>query len=74
MKKEHIDRIKEGFRWVFQEGDGTGVKYFKNAPYKPAGKTGTAQTVYGGDDPIGRNAKRRTYGMLQLNVSWICSI
>ena len=19
MKKEHIDRIKEGFRWVFQE-------------------------------------------------------
>ncbi|HDR8500661.1 TPA: penicillin-binding protein 2, partial [Bacillus cereus] len=57
MKKEHIDRIKEGFRWVFQEGDGTGVKYFKNAPYKPAGKTGTAQTVYGGDDPIGRNAK-----------------
>lgn len=29
MKKEHIDRIKEGFRWVFQEGDGTGVKYFK---------------------------------------------
>ena len=40
MKKEHIDRIKEGFRWVFQEGDGTGVKYFKNVPYKPAGKTG----------------------------------
>ena len=29
MKKEHIDRIKEGFRLVFQEGDGTGVKYFK---------------------------------------------
>ena len=57
MKTEHINRIKEGFRWVFQEGDGTGVKYFKNASYKPAGKTGTAQTVYGGDDPIGRNAK-----------------
>ena len=57
MKTEYIDRIKEGFRWVFQEGDGTGVKHFKNAPYKPAGKTGTAQTVYGGDDPIGRNAK-----------------
>lgn len=32
-------------------------KAFQNAPYKPAGKTGTAQTVYGGDDPIGRNAK-----------------
>ena len=24
---------------------------------KPAGKTGTAQTVYGGDKEIGRNAK-----------------
>ena len=40
MKKEYIDRVKEGFRRVFQEGDGTGVKYFKNAPYKPAGKQG----------------------------------
>ncbi|RHW05921.1 peptidoglycan D,D-transpeptidase FtsI family protein [Bacillus cereus] len=57
MKSEYIDRVKEGFRWGFQEGDGTGVKYFKNDPYKPAGKTGTAQTVYGGDDPIGRNEK-----------------
>ncbi|HFK1711792.1 TPA: peptidoglycan D,D-transpeptidase FtsI family protein [Bacillus mycoides] len=50
MKKEYIDRVKEGFRRVFQEGDGTGVSTFKNLPYKPAGKTGTAQTVYGGDD------------------------
>ena len=49
MKKEHMSRIKEGFRWVFQEGDGTGVKYFKTRHIKPAGKTGTAQTVYGGD-------------------------
>ncbi|WP_249652167.1 penicillin-binding transpeptidase domain-containing protein, partial [Lysinibacillus sp. D4A1_S13] len=47
MRTEYIDRIQEGFRWVFQEGDGTGVKHLKNAPYKPAGKTGTAQTVYG---------------------------
>ncbi|WP_410985594.1 peptidoglycan D,D-transpeptidase FtsI family protein [Bacillus cereus] len=57
MKKEYIDRIQEGFRQVFQEGDGTGVKTFKNAPYKPAGKTGTAQTVYGGEDPIGRDSE-----------------
>ncbi|WP_459502687.1 peptidoglycan D,D-transpeptidase FtsI family protein [Bacillus sp. C1] len=57
VKSEYIDRVKEGFRWVFQEGDGTGVKYFKNASYKPAGKTGTAQTVYGGDNKIGRNEK-----------------
>ncbi|MBO1580479.1 penicillin-binding protein 2 [Bacillus sp. XF8] len=57
VKSEYIDRVKEGFRWVFQEGDGTGVKYFQKAPYKPAGKTGTAQTVYGGDSEIGRNEK-----------------
>ncbi|PEP84075.1 peptidoglycan D,D-transpeptidase FtsI family protein [Bacillus pseudomycoides] len=57
VKSEYIDRVKEGFRWVFQEGDGTGVKYFQKAPYKPAGKTGTAQTVYGGDGKIGRNEK-----------------
>ncbi|HEK9099119.1 penicillin-binding protein 2 [Bacillus pfraonensis] len=57
VKSEYIDRVKEGFRWVFQEGDGTGVKYFRNAPYKPAGKTGTAQTVYGGESKIGRNEK-----------------
>ena len=25
MKKEYIDRVQEGFRRVFQEGDGTGV-------------------------------------------------
>ncbi|PHE51717.1 penicillin-binding transpeptidase domain-containing protein, partial [Bacillus pseudomycoides] len=23
VKSEYIDRVKEGFRWVFQEGDGT---------------------------------------------------
>ncbi|MED4651880.1 peptidoglycan D,D-transpeptidase FtsI family protein [Bacillus pseudomycoides] len=57
VKSDYIDRVKEGFRWVFQEGDGTGVKYFQKAPYKPAGKTGTAQTVYGGDSKIGRNEK-----------------
>ncbi len=30
---------------------------FTGAKYKAAGKTGTAQTVYGGDKEIGRNAK-----------------
>ncbi|OUB23750.1 penicillin-binding protein [Bacillus thuringiensis serovar yunnanensis] len=49
MKKDYIDRVKEGFRKVFQENGGTGAQYFQNDPNKPAGKTGTAQTVYGGD-------------------------
>ncbi|MFJ7616114.1 peptidoglycan D,D-transpeptidase FtsI family protein [Bacillus cereus] len=57
MPIEYIERVQEGFRRVFQEGDGTGVRTFQKAPYKPAGKTGTAQTVYGGDDEIGRDAQ-----------------
>ena len=40
MKQEYINQVKEGFRKVFQEGDGTGVRAFQKAPYKPAGKTG----------------------------------
>nr|WP_255846645.1 penicillin-binding protein 2 [Bacillus pacificus] len=57
MKEEYINQVKEGFRKVFQEGDGTGVRAFQKASYKPAGKTGTAQTVYGGESDIGRNEK-----------------
>ncbi|HDR4423995.1 TPA: penicillin-binding protein 2 [Bacillus cereus] len=57
MKEEYINQVKEGFRRVFQEGDGTGVRAFQKAAYKPAGKTGTAQTVYGGESDIGRNEK-----------------
>ncbi|CUB32948.1 peptidoglycan D,D-transpeptidase FtsI family protein [Bacillus cereus] len=57
MKEEYIKQVKEGFRKVFQEGDGTGVRAFQKASYKPAGKTGTAQTVYGGESDIGRNEK-----------------
>lgn len=57
MKEEYINQVKEGFRKVFKEGDGTGVRAFQKVSYKPAGKTGTAQTVYGGESDIGRNEK-----------------
>ena len=57
MKEDYINQVKEGFRKVFQEGDGTGVRAFQKASYKPAGKTGTAQIVYGGESDIGRNEK-----------------
>ncbi|MED0819002.1 penicillin-binding protein 2, partial [Bacillus paranthracis] len=66
MKEEYINQVKEGFRKVFQEGDGTGVRAFQKASYKPAGKTGTAQTVYGGESDIGRNEKgerRKCYNL-----------
>ena len=29
MKEEYINQVKEGFRKVFQEGDGTGVRAFQ---------------------------------------------
>ncbi|MGE6591507.1 peptidoglycan D,D-transpeptidase FtsI family protein [Bacillus mycoides] len=57
MPESQIKRVQEGFRQVFNDTGGTATKYFAGAPYKAAGKTGTAQTVYGGDKEIGRNAK-----------------
>ena len=57
MKEDWIKHVQEGFRQVFNDPGGTATKYFATAPYKAAGKTGTAETVYGGDKAIGRNAK-----------------
>ena len=69
MKTEYIKRVQEGFRRVFQEGDGTGVKYFQKAPYKPAGKTGTAQTVYGGDELYGRDSQGQRIRCYNLTLA-----
>ncbi|MBP3968365.1 penicillin-binding protein 2 [Bacillus sp. WL1] len=66
MPESQIKRVQEGFRQVFNDSGGTAAKYFAGAPYKAAGKTGTAQTVYGGDKEIGRNAKgerKETYNL-----------
>ncbi|WJE51731.1 penicillin-binding protein 2 [Bacillus cereus] len=66
MPEEHIKRVQEGFRQVFNDQGGTGTKYFTGASYKAAGKTGTAQTVYGGDKEIGREAtgqRKETYNL-----------
>lgn len=68
-EKEYIDRVQEGFRRVFQEDDGTGVHYFQKASYKPAGKTGTAQTVYGGDDPVGRDEQGKRIRCYNLTLA-----
>mgnify|MGYP001413802348 CR=1 FL=1 len=43
MDEKYIKRVQEGLRQVFQEPGGTAVRVFGNAPYNPAGKTGTAQ-------------------------------
>ncbi|MGE7862198.1 peptidoglycan D,D-transpeptidase FtsI family protein [Bacillus mobilis] len=66
MPESQIKRVQEGFRQVFNDSGGTATKYFTGAPYKAAGKTGTAQTVYGGDKEIGRDAKgerKETYNL-----------
>ncbi|MHC0035307.1 peptidoglycan D,D-transpeptidase FtsI family protein [Pseudoneobacillus sp. C159] len=55
MKDEHITRVQEGFRQVFQESGGTATSFFNFKPYsdyKIAGKTGTAQSNY--YDPIAK--------------------
>ena len=46
MKTEYIDRIKEGFRWVFQEGDGLGVKYFKMRHINPLERQDSPNCVW----------------------------
>lgn len=42
--EEWINRVQRGFRGVFTEPLGTG-RSFAGEPYRPAGKTGTAETV-----------------------------
>ncbi|WP_395947772.1 peptidoglycan D,D-transpeptidase FtsI family protein [Bacillus sp. X1(2014)] len=50
MKSDWLYRVKLGFRKVMQERGGTAYKYFGNAPYSPAGKTGTAEAFYDGPE------------------------
>lgn len=43
-----IEQVQEGFRLVAQASQGTASSYFRDAPYKMAAKTGTAEGVYDG--------------------------
>lgn len=47
-KTSWIQHVQEGFREVMQDPQGTAYSAFHDAPYKPAGKTGTAEGVYDG--------------------------
>jgi len=54
MSQDNIQRVQEGFRQAFQEQRGTGYAMFNDAPYNPAGKTGTAQnSVYKDGEKLG---------------------
>jgi cell division protein FtsI/penicillin-binding protein 2 len=48
LKNGWMKNVQEGFRQVMQNPEGTGYGKFGNAPYLPAGKTGTAQAFYDG--------------------------
>lgn len=51
VKDEYIDRVQQGFYKAFNEPGGTGYNYWHDAPYKPVGKTGTAENaVFGKRD------------------------
>ncbi|MFS0782849.1 peptidoglycan D,D-transpeptidase FtsI family protein [Bacillus sp. 1P06AnD] len=68
MKQSWIERVQEGFRRVMQEPGGTGYSAFGDAKYDIAGKSGTAQTQYGG--PI--KAVNKRYGAEDIiNLSMI---
>lgn len=48
MEKEWFNRVHTGFKKVMQEPGGTAYRFFGDAPYSPAGKTGTAEAFYDG--------------------------
>ncbi|MFT4412642.1 peptidoglycan D,D-transpeptidase FtsI family protein [Fredinandcohnia humi] len=56
MDSEYIERVQQGFVRVMSGKRGTARSYFANKPYKPAGKTGTAEAFYY-DNKTGINHK-----------------
>ncbi|MFA1820423.1 peptidoglycan D,D-transpeptidase FtsI family protein [Virgibacillus oceani] len=46
MDQSEIERVQEGFRRTFQYSEGTGSDHWMDKDYNPAGKTGTAETMY----------------------------
>ncbi|ASB88356.1 penicillin-binding protein 2 [Bacillus sonorensis] len=48
MSEAYIKEVQQGFRRVMTKG--TAASQFASAKYKPAGKTGTAQSYYDGPD------------------------
>ncbi|PNB76438.1 penicillin-binding protein, partial [Pseudomonas sp. FW305-BF6] len=69
MKDSYIDRVKEGFYKVYNEVGGTANIYFQGVDYKPAGKTGTAQSVYDGPDRKKYNGPQKTYNLTLIGYA-----
>ncbi|OMC85265.1 penicillin-binding protein 2 [Viridibacillus sp. FSL H8-0123] len=62
--KEEINQVKEGMRRVYFGNQGSGARYFRDAEFTAAGKTGTAQAIYYGP-------KKSAYGTNTLSITHI---
>jgi penicillin-binding protein A len=62
MNPYYIERVQEGFRRVMQMKGGTAYAYFGGKSYKPAGKTGTAESFYYD------NEKKKLYSTYNLTL------
>ena len=56
--------MKKGMEHIYYGPHGTAPNLFNGAPYTAAGKTGTAQSAYYGDD-------RSKYGMASVNLTHV---
>ena len=70
MEKQWLDRVHTGFKKVMQESGGTAYRYFGNATYSPAGKTGTAEAFY--DGPL-REKGDPLMKTMNLSLGWLCA-
>ncbi|MCM3743358.1 penicillin-binding protein 2 [Sporosarcina luteola] len=61
---KEIEQVKKGMQYVYYGPNGTGRNIFNGASYTAAGKTGTAQSSYYGDD-------RSKYGMASVNLTHV---
>ncbi|MGE7919434.1 peptidoglycan D,D-transpeptidase FtsI family protein [Viridibacillus sp. NPDC093762] len=61
---EEINHVKEGMRRVYFGSQGSGARYFNDAKFTAAGKTGTAQAIYYGP-------KESAYGTNTLSITHI---
>ncbi|GEN84380.1 penicillin-binding protein [Sporosarcina luteola] len=59
-----IEQVKKGMNYVYYGPNGTAPNLFNGASYTAAGKTGTAQSSYYGDD-------RSKYGMASVNLTHV---
>ncbi|MCG7345130.1 penicillin-binding protein 2 [Sporosarcina sp. ACRSL] len=62
--EQEIEQVKKGMQYTYYGPNGTAPYLFRDAPYTAAGKTGTAQSSYFGDD-------RSKYGMPSVNLTHV---